>query len=268
VSTDAAQEAIGADPESLCDARDGPEPGLPLPTLEAGDLSRVETASLGQLLLGEAGALASGSEVLRKLIGRGHGGNPVRGKPMSTEPIAQDAQDPVRPAPAGTTDDASSRASLRALIHRLELAGNYQRAARSRQLRTQQIEILALEQIATLGSLSPGHLADRLGLTSGGVTALTQRLANAGLIARKPHPRDGRMRVLVATPEGLDYVRHHMKPVLEPAEQAVSWLSEPDRAIVGRFLELLVSLKEKGAAATPAPEQDLPEDDYTPALLM
>jgi len=187
---------------------------------------------------------------------------------MSTEPIAQDSQSSVSPAPTGPPEEAPSTASLRALVHRVELAGCYQRATRSRQLRTQQIEILALEHIATFGSLTPGQLAERLGITSGGVTALTQRLASAGLVTRKPHPRDGRMRVLVATPEGLEYARRHLKPVLEPAEVAVSWLSEPDRAIVGRFLELLGSLKEKSAAATPAPEHDVPEDDYTPALLM
>jgi DNA-binding MarR family transcriptional regulator len=268
VSRDAAQEAIGPDPESLREARDRSEPRLPGRPLEAGDLCRMETASIGQLLLGEAGALASGPEVLRKLIGRVHGGNPGPAKPMSTEPIAQDPQEPGRATPTAPGEDTSSTARLRALVHRVELAGSYQRAARSRQLRTQQMEVLALEHIATLGSLTPGQLADRLGLTSGGVTALSQRLENAGLVARKPHPRDGRMRVLVATPEGLEYVRGHVKPVLEPAEQAVSWLSEPDRAIVVRFLELLVSMKEKGAASTPAPESDVPEDDYTPALLM
>jgi DNA-binding MarR family transcriptional regulator len=188
---------------------------------------------------------------------------------MSTEPAAHspDGQAPAR-TPSEQDGDPHSQPSLRALVHRVELAGCYQRAARARQLRAQQIEALALEHVAAAGGLTPGQLADRLGLTSGGVTALTQRLEGAGLVARRPHSRDRRMRVLVATPEGLEYVRAYLQPMVEPAAQALSWLSDSDRTVVGRFLELLASLKEQGAAETPAPERDEPRDDYTPALLM
>jgi DNA-binding MarR family transcriptional regulator len=180
---------------------------------------------------------------------------------MSTEPIGQDR--------AEREDEGSvSLAKLRSLLHRVELAGCHQRAARARQLRTQQIEVLAVEHIAVSGSISPGQLAERLGLTSGGMAALAQRLENAGLVARRNHPHDRRRRVLVATPQGLEYVRQYLEPVLEPAEVALSWLSEPDRMVVTRFLELLASLKERSAAETPPPGYDVPQDDYAPALLM
>ena len=81
-------------------------------------------------------------------------------------------------------------------------------------------------------------------------------------------PHDRRRRVLVATPQGLEYVRRYLEPVLEPAEVALSWLSEPDRMVVTRFLELLASLKERSAAETPPPGHEVPQDDYAPALLM
>jgi hypothetical protein len=71
-----------------------------------------------------------------------------------------------------------------------------------------------------------------------------------------------------ATPEGLAYVREYLRPLLEPAERALSWLSEPDRAVVGRFLELLASLKERSAAETPAPEHEERRDEFIPTLLM
>jgi DNA-binding MarR family transcriptional regulator len=188
---------------------------------------------------------------------------------MSTEPITQDRMNQASETSSSDPNaDRARQEKLRALIHRVELAGCHQRAARSRQLRAQQIEVLAVEHIATSGSLSPGQLADRLGLTSGGVAAVAQRLEDAGLIVRRRHPHDRRMRVLVATPEGLAYVREYLRPLLEPAELALSWLSEPDRAVVGRFLELLASLKEKSAAEMPAPEQEERPDEFIPTLLM
>jgi DNA-binding MarR family transcriptional regulator len=43
-----------------------------------------------------------------------------------------------------------------------------------------------------LGPLTPGQLGERLGLTSGSVTALVNRLRSAGLVERLPSPDDGR----------------------------------------------------------------------------
>ena len=96
---------------------------------------------------------------------------------MSTEPIAQ-------------------------ALERLELAGAYHRAARARQIGVPQIELAALEHLEASGGLTPGELGHRLGLTSGGGTALTGRLVDAGYIARDRHPDDGRH--VLAQPRGPD----------------------------------------------------------------
>ena len=97
--------------------------------------------------------------------------------------------------------ESSPQERLRLLLHRVELAGQYQRAARARQVGAHQVELAALEHLVVLGGLTPGELGHRLGLTSGGVTALAGRLIDAGHVARLPHPHDRRMRVLSATPE-------------------------------------------------------------------
>lgn len=159
-------------------------------------------------------------------------------------------------------------AELVELVRRLELAASHQRAARVRQLRAQQVELLALEQLAVLDGLTPGHLASRLGLTSGGVSALADRLVNAGLVARRPHARDRRMRVLIATPAGRACLEEYLEPISAPTEQALSWLASEDREVVARFVELLTSLKESAAAVTPAPENEGSGERYESALLM
>jgi DNA-binding MarR family transcriptional regulator len=130
------------------------------------------------------------------------------------------------------------------------------------------VELAALEHLAVLGGLTPGELGHRLGLTSGGVTALAGRMIEAGYVARGPHPHDRRMRVLTATAAGDAHLAEHIQPVLAPAERIMSWLSEADVELLERFLESLATLKEHAAAATPGPEAESAGEPYSPALLM
>lgn len=157
---------------------------------------------------------------------------------------------------------------LGTLLHRVELAGQYQRAARARQLGLQQVELAALEHLVVLGGLTPGELGHRLGLTSGGVTALAGRLIDAGHVVRSAHPSDRRMRVLTATDAGRLHVASCTDPVLAPAGRALSWLSDEDAETLERFLDLLVPLKERAAVATPGPATEPAAEPYRSAMLM
>jgi DNA-binding MarR family transcriptional regulator len=165
---------------------------------------------------------------------------------MSTEPIAQAA----------------------AALHRVELAGSYHRAAQARRIAVPQIELTALEHLDALGGLTPGALGHRLGLTSGGVTALTGRLIDAGYATRERHPEDGRMRVLAVTPAGAERLREHMDPVVEPVEETLAELSADQAELLASVLDELAARREEAAAATPGPERTYPTDGYSRALLM
>lgn len=169
---------------------------------------------------------------------------------MSTEPIAQ------------------PRVRLRDALQRVELAGAYQRAARARREGTPQVELAALEHLVLRGGLTPGELGHRLGLTSGGVTALTGRLIEAGYVRRERHPSDGRMRVLGATEAGAEFLHSHVEPVLETADAALSALSDEDATLLADVLELVASAKDTDAAATPGPEREFASDGFSRALLM
>jgi len=169
---------------------------------------------------------------------------------MSTEPIAQ------------------PRVRLREALQRVELAGAYQRAARSRREGAPQVELAALEHLVLRGGLTPGELGHRLGLTSGGVTALTGRLIEAGYVRRELHPSDGRMRVLGATAAGTAFLHAHLEPVLDVADAALSSLSDGDAILLAEVLELVASAKDADAAATPGPEREYASDGFSRALLM
>jgi DNA-binding MarR family transcriptional regulator len=162
---------------------------------------------------------------------------------MSTEPIAQ-------------------------ALYRFELAGSYHRAARARQIGVPQIELTALEHIEALGGLTPGALGHRLGLTSGGVTALTGRLIEAGYVTRERHPADGRMRLLTVTPAGSEHLREYIEPVHEPVDDGLAELSDADARLLAGVLDELASRREAAAAATPEPERVYLTDGYSRALLM
>jgi DNA-binding MarR family transcriptional regulator len=131
-----------------------------------------------------------------------------------------------------------------------------------------QIELSALEHLHAMGGLTPGELGHRLGLTSGGVTALTGRLIEAGYVTRERHPEDGRMRRLAVTPAGRERLSEHLEPVLEPVDETLGRLSGPDAELVARVLDELAARREAAAAATPGPERIYPSDGYTRALLM
>jgi DNA-binding MarR family transcriptional regulator len=169
---------------------------------------------------------------------------------MSTEPITQ------------------PRERLRDALQHVELAGAYQRAARARREGTPQVELAALEHLELRGGLTPGELGHRLGLTSGGVTALTGRLIDAGYVRRERHPSDGRMRILGVTEVGGEFLRAHVQPVVELADAALAGLSDEDTALVADVLDLLASLKDADATATPGPEREYESDGYSRALLM
>jgi DNA-binding MarR family transcriptional regulator len=167
-----------------------------------------------------------------------------------------------------TEPKAQPRERLRAALQRVELAGAYQRAARARREGTPQVELAALEHLSLLGGLTPGELGHRLGVTSGGVTALAGRLIDAGHVRRERHPRDGRMRVLGLTEAGAEFLRAHMEPVLDVAGAALSALPDPDVELVADVLDQLASAKDADAAATPGPEREYASDGYSRALLM
>ena len=153
------------------------------------------------------------------------------------------------------------------LLHRLELAGQYQRAARARQTSVHAVELAAIEHLSC-GGLTPGELGHRLGLTSGGVTALATRLIASGHVERSPHPSDRRSRILTTTPAGEAHLADFLEPVLAPAQRLLDWLSPEQAQLIERFVSSLVALKQHAAAATPGPAPERSSEPYSPALLM
>ena len=66
-----------------------------------------------------------------------------------------------------------------------------------------------LEILGSCGDLRMKDLAGRLGVTTGSLTVLADRLEEAGFVARRPHESDRRSIVVGLTPEGEKHFREH-----------------------------------------------------------
>ena len=76
-------------------------------------------------------------------------------------------------------------------------------------------EALVLLTFSSRGSLPLGKMGERLQVHPTSVTSIVDRLEAAGLVARKPHPEDGRAVHAEITPAGRDLVEEATKVLLE-----------------------------------------------------
>lgn len=64
-------------------------------------------------------------------------------------------------------------------------------------------EWVCLRELYEAEELAPSLLADRIGMTRGGVTKIADRLIGKGLVLRRPNEKDGRAQTLTLSKEGL-----------------------------------------------------------------
>ena len=87
-------------------------------------------------------------------------------------------------------------------VRKLVGASDAYRRAASRAIGVSVIELQALSDLSYFGSMTPSSLAARLGLASPSMTALVDRLEQAGFVERIRNPRDRRSVLVVLTEVG------------------------------------------------------------------
>jgi DNA-binding MarR family transcriptional regulator len=153
----------------------------------------------------------------------------------------------------------ASGESIRQLLNRRDLASARHRAAISRRLGLSESEMLAVAHLAQHGRLSPSALGRLLDLSSGGITALVQRLESAGHLVRRRHPTDRRSVLVELSGDLVARAEREFGPLVDDLERASLELSEAERQVVRRFLDRAVALSEDHAhRALVAPERGAP----------
>jgi DNA-binding MarR family transcriptional regulator len=136
---------------------------------------------------------------------------------------------------------------VRAALYRKGLADARQRASLARRLGLTHSEVLAVQHLARAGELTPGQLGGLLQLSSGGTTALIQRLERAGHVSRHANTRDRRSAVVRLTPAMADWAADAWAPYVAEIDALAAELSDADRNVVRRFLDGAADAAERHA---------------------
>ncbi|NYE94438.1 DNA-binding MarR family transcriptional regulator [Psychromicrobium silvestre] len=93
--------------------------------------------------------------------------------------------------------------------------------------------------------VTPTILANRLGLTTGSVTTMLDRLTNAGYVARAPHPTDRRRLIVHATQLAVQKSNELYGPLINAAaEDLLPHFSTTQLKIVVEFLQAATKLQQ------------------------
>ncbi|MGA1813728.1 MarR family transcriptional regulator [Frondihabitans sp. 4ASC-45] len=106
---------------------------------------------------------------------------------------------------------------LAAAFHEMDRAHRRLYRQISKDLGFSQIELTALMAVGDSLLLTPKALSEETGLTTGAITAMVDRLMNAGYVFRKPNVRDRRSIIIYLTDRGketLDVVRDRYERAL------------------------------------------------------
>ena len=143
------------------------------------------------------------------------------------------------------TDDAG--ALVRSAVDRLVAASARQRAGLARMLGLQSSDVLALHHIAGRNSTTPSELTGTLNMSSGGTTAVIDRLVVADLVTRVPGSGSRRRMLLRVTAKGRSVIADPLAPFVVDVAALTAELSSSERAVVERFLPRLADVAERHA---------------------
>ena len=103
--------------------------------------------------------------------------------------------------------------------------------------------------IGAEGEITPRIIADRLGLTTGSVTTMLDRLERAGYLTRAPHPDDRRKVVVEATGAARRRAWEMVGPLIEESADAVTRdFTDAELDVVEKFITRATALQERHTA--------------------
>jgi MarR family transcriptional regulator, organic hydroperoxide resistance regulator len=133
---------------------------------------------------------------------------------------------------------------LRRLLYRRDVALARHRAAIARSLRLTDVEMLVLVHLYEQEALAPAQIAGLLDMSSGGATALVQRLERAGHVTRRPHPTDRRSTLIELSQDTAARLAEAHAALTAGIEETIAPLVDAERSVVARFFADLATRSE------------------------
>jgi len=103
-------------------------------------------------------------------------------------------------------------------------------------------DMRALDIVGRSGPVAPTALARRLGITTGGVTSVLDRLEQAGYIRRQPHPGDRRRQVVQTTEATMARDREVFGGLMAKTSDLLATYTDDQLLVIRGFLQQLGEL--------------------------
>src|SRR6188472_2541527 len=117
-------------------------------------------------------------------------------------------------------------------------------------------DVEALSVLLDSGAATAGRLSELMGLTSGAVTRVIDRLEQAGYVRRVPDPADRRRVIVEVVPEKISAVQETMDRVGDKGAEEIAHYSDEELAVINDFLTRMADIThEEAAALRDAPSQ-------------
>lgn len=110
-------------------------------------------------------------------------------------------------------------------------------------------DIEALEVLIDSGAATAGKLSDLMGLTTGAVTRVIDRLEQAGYVRRVPDPTDRRRVIVELVPERIAAVESTISRVTDKSASEIGHYSEAELAVINDFLSRMAAITHAEATA-------------------
>jgi DNA-binding MarR family transcriptional regulator len=110
-------------------------------------------------------------------------------------------------------------------------------------------DIEALEVLIDSGTATAGRLSDLMGLTTGAVTRVIDRLEQAGYVRRVPDPTDRRRVIVEVVPERIAAVEATMARVGDKSASEIGQYSEAELAVINDFLTRMAAIRREETSA-------------------
>ena len=95
------------------------------------------------------------------------------------------------------------------------------------------------------GALSAGQLAERMGLTTGAITGLVDRLEQAGLVTRQPDPHDRRRVMIMPQPNWEEKLGPFFSSILDLFDEVTASYSDDELALIIDFEKRKIAIMEE-----------------------
>jgi DNA-binding MarR family transcriptional regulator len=133
-------------------------------------------------------------------------------------------------------------------LRRVNLQGSIFGQAVAIRMGLSESDIDALELLIDTGAATAGRLSELMGLTTGAVTRVIDRLEQAGYVRRTADPADRRRVVVEVVPERVATVQSLLESLERASAEEVGRYSQEQLALISEFLTRMADLTQTEAA--------------------